>query len=1264
MSTRPPIASYESTDAPTTLLSTASWTSSSDQDTFATSTALTTPDLTSPRKDPMSKLEPMLEVFEGDQSQRSTRTTSMNRRTSVDLLRGPSVRDRASQFEQQQSSGPTPSTVARTRSTSPLRINRKTSAAVTLSTTTPPHIRRVPVPSTAPVERTARIYTEPERLPRLGRRTPPQTHRPSPELKRGQGSTRRMVQQWENLPETPSAKSQSGSAPLTARRVMSREYLESKPLPLPRANPIPASSALYGSPSKTSPYAPSPLQHLQTPSHPYSRKRSSTLTPSPSSYSLSPSPSGEKKRKTGGRSPLKEMLNVFGGGIKELGRKAKGMGKDKVRERDSFDMNGSPSWDGGMDRLGTNGLPGGIVFSDRMGDQEMESKPSEDPNVVRASPVMYLTSTPCSSVSPWGPWLTSYAALTQSHLRVTYCPIFHNPQSGHSTPRRVFSGTSLTHAAPAVAFSSIPAPEPGTTPDVELTMKDCVEVRSLRREEVRGRGIPPVPEGVGTEVLEMVWADGSKRYLGVEGVGGRLGWVSAIWDVLLACKSLQPQTLPPPSPAMSSNRSEVPSSSLASFPYPNPSQPAGELSDFRARILTLEARTNSSAPPVQKVGDTWVAASALGGSDTEVPRDSLRDSVQRMFDAGPDLTPTPTQPIGGGLPVPTRRESGTSDRIQAWPPTTEGDLSTERDLSIFSRTHSKRSEASVDNLGDGQGYSEIEEHVNYKRSETVLSFDPSDLNPSRSASQVRRTSTIRQDDPYPRRFGDRGVMPVLDEQESEEGGTRVMAAPTHISHITFPKPTKGGIVMNPSPTGSSIETGESATIRTPHTHASSTTTLSLTTDPTVLARLDSHSDEHVTIAKQMDGVQMELGRIITSLGVLVHASKAGETTIPQALDERLNTIGLDIKSVENALTLSNLATNRQAQSLEGPALPQVHEKLDSIAKLCEAMLAKQVVGTAALEVQESTIDGLPIRHSRVENAKSPGLAVKEEEEKSAGQEVAQIMAEVTGGSTKSSPRLAGIQVLHKAPTSPNPSSIIPPSTVAVPLNDATTKQVGEVLALVTELKDARNLQTQQTTDIARYLNELNTWLEKFVQNSSAELSSMSKRITTLVGPDDPSEDSPPGLPDLVVDVHSMLTEQKRRNDTEGMVGQRLDALLGMMGEERERHAAQASIVDQVLTIVDRQRQDNELLLRAIATDLTQEIRGEKMRFVEAMQHATSVNVQHHIDEFKKLLSAEVHKSMKELGEMREQKRALEHQISDLFALKAKHGEMSGENVSP
>ena len=70
----------------------------------------------------------------------------------------------------------------------------------------------------------------------------------------------------------------------------------------------------------------------------------------------------------------------------------------------------------------------------------------------------------------------------------------------------------------------------------------------------------------------------------------------------------------------------------------------------------------------------------------------------------------------------------------------------------------------------------------------------------------------------------------------------------------------------------------------------------------------------------------------------------------------------------------------------------------------------------------------------------------------------------------------------------------------------------------------------------------------------------------------------------------------------------------------------AIAVEHVLAILDRQRNDNEMLLRALATgslgfiqqklshaddsliDLTSEIRGERIRFVEAMQQATSVNV--------------------------------------------------------
>ncbi|KAK6910862.1 hypothetical protein I203_104897 [Kwoniella mangroviensis CBS 8507] len=1379
---RPP---YSTQPTATTIVSSTSYNSDC-QSNATTLTSITVPDLASPGVNKSHQLEPILDAYEGS----TTHSTEMDdryaeerpRRASMDLNRGPSVKDRANQFEQQQyhaSASNTPRgrplpqpqsyDMGRTRSTSPLRVNRRVSSSVS----TPTQVRRIPVPATAPVDKlsTQRRTYEFENVSPSTNRNPPAR------LERGSGSAKRMIQQWESLPSTPINEISKPRYPATSiplgvtGRVMSREYLDTKPLPIPRANPIPPSnhfsSGMAAGPSyspglaKTT-YNPSPLQqHLQTPTQP-SRKRAATLSPSPSSYSLSPSPSGEKRKRNGGRSPLKEMLNKFGGGIQAIGRKAKGKNKDK-----HFSRSESFGWDdvSSDERLGTNGLPGGIVFSDRMGEEEMGiTKSPSDPNIIRTSAAMYLIPTPCSSVASWGSWLSSWVVLTPTTMHITYCPVFQNPSSGHSTPRRVLSGTNHTQAsAPAVPFNQIPQPEPGVTPDVEMAMKDCVEVRSLRRDEVKGRGIPPVPEGVGTEVLEMVWSDGSKRYIGVEGVAGRLGWVSAIWDVLLACKSTQPPALPPPSPLVPpTTLSRTPTTKIPAVqPTPSSPFPRPEQSDFQSRLRALEARSaGSSAPPVQKVGDTWVAGSALGVPTSDIvdppmtkaepspllPQKrndtntiGLRDSVQRMFDLGPDPDLTLERPKSANIGL--RQSSEMSERIRAWQPSTASSH-LEHSTPSFSRTNSNKSTTSKANSNDSQSldllpYTQDEDQemmTVFPKTETMLSFDPNDLNPSRSASQVRRAaaSTVVGADggqsTTTRRYGmmlsgrkDNQPLTIVEESSGVES---FLAKPpmTHISHITFPKPAVGGVQMtsqpSQTPTLPTIQSGRSTTsseevdgsgssrpsteMHTPLTRPTSSLATTIS-DPTVLARLKDHSTQHQTLSSKIDGMDFGLKEIIDSLDGFVRYSKEfndqpRDIAVPKVLDDKLNTLGLDIKNIENTLQLSNLANNVNREdplNTNEQKILEVNEKLDNIVRLCEQVLSKQ--GTShrpvvPISTEMGNAKGLDESMTRNTLVASPS-----EEEKFAGEEVAQIMADLTGGSSKNSPRLVGLHVLHNdhisAPPSPkveSGSTLSPPldkksltprptSTVTTSGNglpEEVTKQIGEVLSLVTELKDARTLQTQQTTDIARYLNELNTWLEKFVVNSSSELSTLSKRLNILVGSsaDDTasstsgegSTTSQPGLPDLVADLHSMMSEQKRRNDSEGMVGQRLDALLGMMGEERERAAGQQNTVEQVVSILERQRQDNELLLRAVATDLTAEIRGERMRFIEAMQQATSVNVSMHVEEFKKLLSTEVNRSMAELGQMREEKKVLEQQISDLFALMAKHGGKGKKNapVSP
>ena len=1088
-----------------------------------------------------------------------------------------------------------------------------------------------------------------------------------------------------------------------------------------------------------------------------------------------------------------------------IGKRAKGKGKEK---RESY---GSGGYDitlgGGLQRVGSNGLPGGIVFRDRMGDREMDQmeidqaevseshdvrSPEQDRSIVRYSPCLFLVPTPCSSDSPWGAWLTSWAVLTNSSLRITFCPIFQEPQN-QGSPRRMLDPHS------AIPYQAIPPPDPNQRADSELDMSDCVEVRSLRREEIGGRSVPVPPDGVGTEVLEMVWSDGSKRYIGVEGVSGRISWISAIWyvvdevercadsfrDVLLACKSEGQALIPPPSPTGSpgappwaQQRDQLMSSSA-------PQRPIDEPSPFRTNLADPGANGASpsrhydrresidgpvgrgAAPPVQKVGDRWVAASVVGTSDvSDDPRskttkpDALHNSVKRMFDSpaqgdfppgqertrlymatadgireydnesdGGDesiIPPNLKSPSINGAPI--RFDSSATigignktgheatERILAWQPATE------KELSIFARSPSRASSRSQSRR---KVLSDTDRDNSFKTAEshdTEVSFDPSDLNPSRSASQAgrgreketprrrgskatplppvdentpparpgqlethfspmaekafRRISRTDYTDEGPPKTptktpkdlkspkgADTGLSPLAERAYRQLAGKSMDHAPESpispkTSRQVDQSPRKQrhdrpalprGVEVFSTETHSS-ETMESAAIRTPQTehrhrdHQSPQMRRDSDGDVPMegpnqgergsggaLSKLLpaysdlSHSevggfDEKSASGPNVHLATKDLQKVISALTTLVGASKALDdpSTLPKGLDDRFNTIHLDVKAIENALSLSGLrlpgVTPTKDDDKSDPELPVVHAKLDAIQRMCEDVLARQDDLVKASQSDKS------VKSSG--KAKQLGLGLTlNDDEKSASDEVSQIMANLvsyqgqlqtqaanllqTGGSANgTSPRRVGLQVLHNisAPTSPHIGGDAASIMGQEPLSDDVKKQVVEVLALVKELKEARTLQTQQTTDIARCkfntsalilltlsdLNELNVWLEKFVQNSAVELSSMSKRLNTLVGPknesDDPDNPRSPKmpLPEVVAEMHNMLAEQRKRTEDEGPVGQRLDGLLQMMGQDRERQAGQQGMVEQVLSILGRQRNDNEMLLRALA----------------------------------------------------------------------------------
>lgn len=89
------------------------------------------------------------------------------------------------------------------------------------------------------------------------------------------------------------------------------------------------------------------------------------------------------------------------------------------------------------------------------------------------------------------------------------------------------------------------------------------------------------------------------------------------------------------------------------------------------------------------------------------------------------------------------------------------------------------------------------------------------------------------------------------------------------------------------------------------------------------------------------------------------------------------------------------------------------------------------------------------------------------------------------------------------------------------------------------------------------MKDINTWLEKGADSNSKNIAELSDRLKPFTGePATDTSEAIPGLPVLMTDVHSMMLEQKRRNDEEARMGQRVDNLLQMMAEERERMADQ------------------------------------------------------------------------------------------------------------
>ncbi|PBK91422.1 hypothetical protein ARMGADRAFT_1105876 [Armillaria gallica] len=192
------------------------------------------------------------------------------------------------------------------------------------------------------------------------------------------------------------------------------------------------------------------------------------------------------------------------------------------------------------------------------------------------------------------------------------------------------------------------------------------------------------------------------------------------------------------------------------------------------------------------------------------------------------------------------------------------------------------------------------------------------------------------------------------------------------------------------------------------------------------------------------------------------------------------------------------------------------------------------------------------------------------------------------------------------------------------LNDKTELQ--GIQDLLREEGNQRALQGQQQTDSVRYLNELNSAVHGAVE-----------QIRNVLGCDVEGDQDIGSLFKLMQDIRTCTTTLQIS----------IDNLAGFSNSKNTFSP------DSIAELLTRQNQEHQNFLRGIAAELSNEIRGERLRFVDAMKEATEINVQTHVEEFKKELKREVHGMTQEIGRLYRERQTMENQIAELFAFYTK-----------
>ncbi|KAG9048745.1 hypothetical protein FS837_012108 [Tulasnella sp. UAMH 9824] len=199
------------------------------------------------------------------------------------------------------------------------------------------------------------------------------------------------------------------------------------------------------------------------------------------------------------------------------------------------------------------------------------------------------------------------------------------------------------------------------------------------------------------------------------------------------------------------------------------------------------------------------------------------------------------------------------------------------------------------------------------------------------------------------------------------------------------------------------------------------------------------------------------------------------------------------------------------------------------------------------------------------------------------------------------------------------------------------------------------------------------WLQSNATQTSSQYHAISttlQRVAQALGPlasEASSQDVPevPGADiertqtkgNVLQEIRHALLENNARNRANDNFLAAANHLIGAANAERQNLTA----------LIATQWEENERLLTHFANQITQEIRGQKYSFVDAMEKATTLNVEGQLRELKVQISSQLVEMAKGVERLSEERKILEHQIAELLAFKSRFTPADfsdGPSISP